>query len=449
MALFSRRKFLSDTGKAAALSGILPLGVAAFPGGRSRPVAPSDQVNVALIGGKGIGKPNLDAFLKVPGVNCAAICDVDQSVLGLRLAETEAATGKRPKAYADFRKLLEQKDIEAVIVSTPDHWHALQTIYACQAGKDVYVEKPLANSIEECQAIGTAVARYGRVVQVGMQQRSGPHWQEAVGFVRSGQLGRIRAAKAWSYAHWKGAVPKIADEPVPEGVDYDLWLGPAPKKPFNRNRFHFTFRWYWDYAGGLMTDWGVHLIDIVLFGMDVGGPRSVTASGGKFAFPKDDMETPDTMKAIYEFDGFVLDWEHTIGIGLGPYGKSHGVAFIGENGTLVADRSGWEVLPEAGGQGGQGYSVFRMPALPKQPARGDDRFAHALDFVNCVKSRENPVCPVAQGANTANVAHLGNISYRLGRKINWDSKTSTIVGDPEATEMGLARYRAPWTLPKS
>jgi len=319
-------------------------------------------------------------------------------------------------------------------------------IYACQADKDVYVEKPMANSIEECNLMVKAAKRYNKVVQVGQQQRSGEHWINAMNYLHEGHLGRIRSAKAWSFAFWKDAVPKVADAPVPKGVDYDMWLGPAPQRPFNQNRFHFTFRWYWDYAGGLMTDWGVHLIDMVLYGMNAKGPKSVMAAGGKYAFPDDAMQTPDTMNTIYEFDDFIMTWDHTIGIALGPYQRPHGVAFIGENGTMVIDRQGWEILPELDRKGKM--TAYKTPNIPHQGKRGDSRLKHSQNFVDCIKSRETPICSVEIGANVAMNAHLGNIAYRLGKKVYWDDEKQSFINDPEAQKMVNVSYRTPWELPK-
>jgi predicted dehydrogenase len=290
-----------------------------------------------------------------------------------------------------------------------------------------------------------AQKKYNRIVQVGQQQRSGIHWQNAINYVHSGQLGRIRMVKAWSYVDWKGSVPIVPDEPVPAGVDYDMWLGPAQKHAFNRNRFHFTFRWFWDYAGGLMTDWGVHMLDMVLFGAKAGGPKSVVAAGGKYAFPNDAMETPDMMSAVYEFDDFLMSWEHTIGIGLGPYGRKHGVAFIGSNGTLVADRNGWEVMSE---RDPKDSTKLKMEPVAFQKQVSDDRVLHTANFIDCVKTRKTPICDIENGANVAINAHLGNIAYRLGRKVYWDKKTNTFINDAQANELIKAHYRLPWELPK-
>ena len=410
-------------------------------------IAPSDKVRVAVIGCKGMGFSNLNSFLKIPEVECLALCDVDQNVLDMRLAEVEKMTGKKPLAYRDFRKLLENKDIDAVIIGTPDHWHCLMMVMACEAGKDVYVEKPLANTMQECRIMVKAAERYNRVVQVGMWQRSGKHWQDAMDYLWEGHIGKVRLVKTWAYQGWMKPVPILADSAVPAGVDYDLWLGPAPLRPFNENRFHFNFRWFWDYAGGLMTDWGVHIIDMALYGMKASAPKAVMASGGKFAYPDDASETPDTLQAIYEFDDFSMLWEHGTGIGQGPYGRDHGVAFIGNTGTLVVDRSGWELIPETERISGQ--LQYKMPAMPPRNVdpsrRGLDQ--HTQNFIDCMKTREKPKCHTEIGAHTAIVAHMGNIAFKTGQKIYWDEASGTFKNQAAANQLMEAQYRAPWKLP--
>ncbi|MBN2273114.1 MAG: Gfo/Idh/MocA family oxidoreductase [Bacteroidales bacterium] len=436
----SRRKFIKNS--AVAMAGIgatssfpLPMKAAA------KKISANEKIIVGLIGCKGMGFSNIKAFLQQPEVECAALCDIDQNVLDERLYNLKESYGKKPAVCNDYRKLLENKDIDAVIIATPDHWHCLQTVHALEAGKDVYVEKPLANTVKECNIIENAARRYKRVIQVGQWQRSDPHWQEAVGFVHSGKLGRVRMVKVWSFVGWKGALPVLPDEPVPAGVDYNMWLGPAPGRPFNRNRFHFTFRWFWDYAGGLMTDWGVHLLDYALLGMNVYSPKSVISSGGKYAFPDDPMETPDTQQAIYEFDDFGLIWEHTIGIYGGNYGRGHGVAYIGEFGTLVVDRNGWEVIPEVKSK------TALMEAVPLRKIEGNGLLLHIRNFLDCMQTRNNPNASVEIGAHIARIAHLGNIAYRTGRKIYWDADTLDIVNDEDAGRLLVPEYREPWQLP--
>jgi predicted dehydrogenase len=317
------------------------------------------------------------------------------------------------------------------------------TVMALEAGKDVYVEKPLANSIGECMSMVAAKNRYKRIVQVGQWQRSNKHWKDAVDYVQSGKLGKIRMAKAWIFIGWKSAVPVQPDGPAPAGVDYDMWLGPAPKRPFNPNRFHFNFRWYWDYAGGLMTDWGVHLIDMALYGMKAENPKSIMSIGGKFAYPDDAMQTPDTQTAVYEFNDFVLSWEHTIGIDNAAYGRPHGVAFIGTLGTLVVDREQWMVIPEVDGK------HFKTEAIPVQKSSDNGLDLHAKNFIDCMKDRsKTPSCSIEVAANTATISHMGNIALRTGDKIYWDEKSKLFLNNPKANELIIPEYRSPWKFPK-
>ena len=239
-------------------------------------------------------------------------------------------------------------------------------------------------------------------------------------------------------------IPVQPDQPAPPGVDYAMWLGPAPQRPFNPNRFHFNFRWYWDYAGGLMTDWGVHLIDMALYGMKAGGPKSVMSSGGKFAYPNDAMQTPDTQQAIYEFDDFTMVWEHAVGINNGNYGRDHGVAFIGNLGTLVVDRGKWEVIPEVEN------GAYKTPALPAQHvgSGGGGLDQHTRNFIACMKTRQKPNCNVEIAANTAINAHLGNIAFKAGRKVYWDKDKNLFINDKEANKLIRANYNNGWKLPK-
>lgn len=433
----NRRTFIRNSAMATAAIGTFPTILHAG-------FSANEKVVVGLVGCLGMGFNNLKTFLAQPNVECGALCDVDRNVLEERAAEVEKIQGKKPVLYDDYRKLLENKDIDVVINATPDHWHALIAIHAMEAGKDLYTEKPLANSIEECNLMVKAQKRYNRVVQVGQWQRSDPHWKAAVNYLHEGKIGRIRSVRSWSYVGWKGSIPVVPDSEVPAGVDYDFWLGPAPKRPFNKNRFHFTFRWFWDYAGGLMADWGVHLLDYALFGMNQYVPNSVMATGGKYAFPDDAMETPDTMMAVYDFGDFGLLWDHTIGIYGANFGKrGHGVAFVGEWGTLVVDRNGWEVIPETNSNSAKkGYE-----GVPLQKGTGKGLELHVQNFLECIKTREKPSCDIEIGAHIARFAHLGNISYRLGRKVFWDHEKQEFTGDAEANEMVKAHYRAPWKLP--
>jgi len=432
----SRRKFLKNSAIAAAGLTIAP----AFSG-TIKGIPASDRINIGLIGCNGQGFSNLSAFLRNPEVECLALCDIDESVLNRRAANVEKIRGKKPaNLYRDWRKLIDNKDINLVIVGTPDHWHCMQMVAACEAGKDVYCEKPIGRTIEECNLMVKAAAKYKSVVQVGQWQRSDPHWQDAVNFINSGKLGKIRLVRVFSYQGWCPTIPVLADEPVPAGVDYDMWLGPAPKRPFNRNRFHFTFRWFWDYAGGLMTDWGVHLLDYALFGMNVTAPKSIMAMGGKYGYPDDACETPDSLQTIYEFNGFNVLWDHAIGIDDGAYGRNHGLGFVGENGTLVVDRGGWEVIPE------KVNNKIRMEAVPLKKGTNEGMKNHVKNHLDCIKSRNPDTnASIEIGAHIAKFSALGNIAYRTGKKLVWDGTKFT--NDTDANKYLIPEYREPWKLP--
>lgn len=447
MSTSSRRKFIRQSTGIAATMSLASIPFSQIYANRKK-VSANDKVTIGLIGLRGVNWANLRSHLKVEGVECAALCDVDQTILNDRAADLEKMTGKKADLYSDFRKMLERDDIDAILVGTPDHWHTLASIYAMESGKDVYVEKPLANSIEECLVLEKAVKRYNKVVQVGQQQRSGQHWNDAKDYVQSGKLGRISNVKAFLNYGNSSELVMVPDGPVPEGVDYNMWLGPAPERAFNKNRFHGTWRYFWDYGGGIMTDWGVHLLDMVLLFMDVGAPNAVMSSGGKFTFPDSAMETPDNQIAIFEFNDFIMSWEHTQGIGYWPYGRHHGVAVFGENGLLLIDRQGWEVRPNQEFSKAEDKDIDKIPPVELQKPIGNSRDLHALNFIECIKSREKPVCNIGIGVNTAINAHFGNIAYRLGKKVYWDHDKKEFINDPEANELAKANYRFPWELPK-
>jgi len=402
-------------------------------------VGANGKINIGAIGINGMGWADLTSLLKIPDTQVVALCDVDENVLNFRKYELAKGGMKAPATYTDYRKLLENKDIDVVVIGTPDHWHCLQMVEACQAGKDVYVEKPCGNSIAECNAMVAAQEKYNRAVQVGQWQRSQPHMVDALNYIKTGKLGQIRTAKAWAYQGWMKNVEPKPDGPAPEGVHYDMWLGPATKRPFNPNRFHFNFRWFWDYAGGLMTDWGVHLMDYALMGMDAKYPKSAIALGGKFAYPNGQEETPDTLATVYEFDGFNILWEQAQGISNGNYGRDHGMAYIGNNGTLVLDRGGWEVIAEKD----------RMESMPLQKNKGNGLDLHTQNFVNVIKSRKmaDLHCPIQAGAHVATVCQMGNISYRSGQKVTWDAAKGKF-NEEKANGYLAAKYNNGYQLPK-
>lgn len=433
----SRRTFIRNSGTLIAGAAMSPL---AFRQAHSK-ISANDKLTVALIGCRGMGMYNLTDHLKQEGIECAALCDVDNNILQERTKTITELTGKAPRQYKDYRRVIDDKDIDIVIVGTPDHWHCLPTVEACAAGKDVYVEKPLSNSIAECQVMLAAARKHNRIVQVGQQQRSGQHWQDIIALVQSGKLGTIRKIKTWGYFPYGKGSPKVPDTPVPEGVDYDMWLGPAPKHPFNKNRFHGSWRHFWDHGGGLLTDWGVHLLDIPLWAMKVKFPQRVMATGGIYAYPNNAIETPDTLNVLYDYGTFTLEWDHTGGLSEGLYGRNYGVAFIGNNGTLVVNREGWEVIAESENE------QKKMQEVPLQPADSESHEKHVRNFVESVRSRKPPICEIEEGHNVALVAHMGNIAYRTGSELVWDESKGAFKNNKEANELLKPEYRSPWKFP--
>ncbi|MEK9851764.1 MAG: Gfo/Idh/MocA family oxidoreductase [Flavobacteriaceae bacterium] len=406
----------------------------------SQKIGANDTLVIGAIGINGMGWSDTKALLNIPGVKLAAICDVDQNVLEKREAEMKVQ-GVRVKTFTDYRKLLEEKEIDAVVIGSPDHWHALMMIHACQAGKHVYVEKPIGNSVGECQAMVAAQEHYGTVVQVGQWQRSQQHFQDAVNYLATGVLGPIRTVKVWCYQGWMRPDPIVPDSAPPKGVDYQRWLGPAPLKPFNSSRFHFHFRWFWDYAGGLMTDWGVHLLDYALLGMKASLPKTIVGLGGKFAYPDLAEETPDTLTTLYEFDQFNLVWDSAMGIDNGSYGRDHGIAFIGNHGTLILNRGGWEVIEER-----QSENKVAKP-LVKPSDNGLQK--HAQNFVAAIRANDPTKvnCSIQEGAHVATVAQMGNISYRSGEKLYWDATKNRFTDEAINKEYLMNTYHNGYSLP--
>lgn len=409
--------------------------------GRAAAAPAANRIRIGVIGTGGIGKVDLSTFLANPEVECVVVCDVDDARLAEGVKLVEKLRDKRPDAVKDFRRVIERKDVDVVLVTTPDHWHALPTIYAMQAGKDVYCEKPLATSIGESRAMVNAARRYNRVVQMGTQWRSGHHYGEAIDLVHSGRLGRIRQVRAWAYLDWVGGIGNPPDAAPPSGVDYEMWLGPSPERPFNPNRFHFNFRWFWDYAGGLMTDWGVHLINLAMWGMGPVPPKTVTSTGGKYALD-DASETPDTQIAVYEFPSYAFVWEHQMLGGVGLGGRPHGLVFSGLDATLIVDADGWEVVSEPKKKVLRSY---QRKADPNE--RGaDGRPAHVRNFLECVRTRKQPVTNIDVGHFVTTVSLLGNVALRTGSKIVWDAENERVTNDPKADALIRREYRRPWSL---
>ena len=430
----SRRNFLRQSSVFAAG---LPLAGGLVLSPLPRAAAASEKVRVALIGSGGMGRGDLATFFLSPEVDCPVVCDVDDKQLAEAVKLVKEKRNATPETVKDFRRVLERKDVDAVVVATPDHWHALPTVMACQAGKDVYVEKPLALTIAEGRAMIEAARRHNRVCQMGAQRLSSPTYAQAVDFVKTGKLGKVGLVRAWAYLDWIRPIGSPADGPVPPGVDYDMWLGPAPDRLFNSNRFHFNFRWFWDYAGGLMTDWGVHLLNMVLMGTGMEAPKTVASSGGKYVLD-DNSETPDSQIAVYEFPTYMLVWEHKSGLGVGLNGRPWGISWSGTEGTILLNDSGWELVVE---KKRANLDPFKKPGSP------DPRPAHVRNFLDCVKSRRQPVLNLEAAHHVSTVAHLGNIAYRTGHKLVWDAAREQVADDPAANRLVAADYRSPWRLP--
>lgn len=403
----------------------------------------NDRIRIGLIGANGMGFTDLNALLKIPETECIALCDIDQNVLRRRSKELEDRGLRKPAHYTDYRKMLENKDIDVIVIGTPDHWHCLQLADALDAGKDVYCEKPLANSIAECDVMLEREKSSDRIVQIGQWQRSQKHFDDAIQYVRSGRLGEIRVVKVWSYQGWMKPVPVKNNTSAPEGVDYDMWLGPAEKRPFNENRFHFNFRWFWDYAGGLMTDWGVHLMDYGIYGMDVVYPKSVMAIGGKYGYPDSAEETPDTMQTVYDYEDFSLLWEHGTGIDSGNFGMNHGIAFVGNLGTLALNRGGWKVIPE------QENEKDLIEAIEWNPSVDNGLDLHAANFIEAVRKRDKSIltAPLKVGYDAAVVCHMGNVALRAGEKIHWDPVRHRFK-ERSANNFVQPQYHNGWNIPK-
>ncbi len=407
--------------------------------------SPNDTVRVGVVGCGGRGSSHVSAWSSMPNVEIAALCDVDESHIADKLKGLATRSAKKPATYVDVRKMLEDKDIDAISIASPNHWHTLQTIWAVQAGKDVYVEKPCSHNVFESQQIVAAARKYDRIVQQGSQSRSSPALQEAVQKMKDGEFGEIYMARGLCYK-WRDTIGKTPVSAVPAGVDYDLWTGPAPKRDFTTNRFHYNWHWFWDTGNGDLGNQGIHEVDIARWGLGVTHPTKVSAIGGKFMFD-DDQETPNTISASYEFDVDgkkkmmtfeVRHWisPHEAGINGEKPGNTIGNQFYGSKGYLVIDNYN------------KYYSFLGKEQTPGPTATKRDE--HWANFIGAVRSRKRQdlTAEIEEGALSCNLMHLANISYRLGRTLNWDAKTMTVVNDPEANKMLTRDYRAPFVVPK-
>lgn len=421
----TRREFLKQVGATTAIMGLEMAQTVSQVSSQSA----NEKIVLGFIGTGSRGQYLMRIALRNPDVEVAAVCDVVEE----RLASAVRLLEGKATPYKDFRRLLERKDLDAVFIATPDHWHCIQTIAACEAGKDVYVEKPLGQNIAEGRAAVNAGKRFNRVIQHGTQQLSGQHYAEAKRLIQSGVLGKITRVRIWNV--WNEVPYGIGnppDEPVPPGVDYDLWLGPAPKRPFNRNRFQAPGYWFfWDYSGGFMLSWAIHHIDTVHWILGVTAPKSATSVGGKYAL-QDNRETPDTQDAFLDYGDFYVQASiyHTNARPI--EGSNYGIAFYGSNGTMRLTREGFEIFPEGN------------RTKPLQHGGSPQDEPHVRNFLDCVRSRKEPTAPLGWGHWSTNAMHLANIAFRTKRVIRWDPERELIIGDEGANRYLCRTYRSPW-----
>lgn len=403
----------------------------------------NDLLRYGIIGCGERGHELLRHLSNFNNLECIAICDVDDSQIARTLRVLESCGMSFPATRTrDFREVVALPKLDAVYVATPDHWLALPAIAACGHGVDVYLESPGSRTIEELRAIAQAARQSGRIVQVGLQWRSAAHVQNAIRHIQSGELGRIRQARAWAYLNEEKALPDVPEDRPPFYVDYDFWLGPAVQREFTANRYHSTYRWFWDYAGGALTSSGAHLLDIAFLALNPGPPERIFSTGGKFGFPGDGRETPDTQQAIWTFPGLALLWEHAAGLGAGLFGRASGISFHGSNGVLVLDESSWEVYPETK-RGAKGELHYAGMGIPRTFGERDASLLHIGDFIESVRSRRSPSADVTMVEESLVATHLGNLAYRMAEEIRWPLKSNP---DERLKKYLSANYRTPWTL---
>jgi len=406
----------------------------------------NEKVNLAIVGVGSRGRAHVNGYLGIDTARIAAVCDVDTAQTERAVAMVEKAQGHKPKIYQDLRKLYEDKDIDAVSIATPNHWHALSTIWACQAGKDVYCEKPASYNIWEGQRMIAAARKHNRMVQVGMQGRSTPHKVKAVELLRNGVIGKVYMAKGCCYKRRK-SIGHTPDEPVPSGVNWDLFLGPAPLRAYSKNRHVYTWHWFWDTGNGDIGNQGIHEMDIARWGLGAGLPAGAVSTGGKFVY-KDDQETPNTQLASFDYGDAEMVFE-VRGLNSGAESgvtatrEGHvGNVFFGENGYMVVDDSGYQVFLGDARTPGELVKSDRTPA-------NDATRLHMRNFLEAVKSRKREELKgeIAEGVASCVLVHLANTSYRLGRKLKFDAKTESFIGDAEANRMKTRNpYRSPYIV---
>ena len=448
----NRRDFMK---RAAAVTAVTSFSMAGLS--TNKVLGANDRIRLGVIGMGRQGVDNMQNFMR-HGVEVAGVCDVFDGNLQKGLK----AAGGNAKTYKDFRQLLDDKTIDAVINATPDHWHALPTIEACKAGKDVYTEKPICVAVEEGKKMVEAARKYKRVVQVGLWQRSNAHFQKAAQLVQDGLLGKVSYVRTWNYSNiFPDGIGNVADAEPPAGLDWDMWLGPAPKVAYNWNRFGVgdrwsTFRYFYDYANGWPGDWAVHLMDIVQMAMKVDGPNVITAQGSKF-FLKDNSDIPDTLQITWEYPHFVATYENRLSNGNSLFEHGYGIVFHGTDGTMFLDRSGFKVYPEPLSE--RDYrEMHRQAGKEEREMRGktpemkmqqidDGLLEHVENMLECMRTRKTPASDIEYGHRSSTACLLGNVALRSKERLEWDVATQRLIkGGPAALKLLDREYRAPWKL---
>ncbi|MBI4585342.1 MAG: Gfo/Idh/MocA family oxidoreductase [Planctomycetes bacterium] len=433
----NRRAFLKQSALAT---------LSALPALRLGAAGAAEKATLGVIGFRGRGGALLRGFLDIPEVEVAYLCDVDGGVLARGVEQVEKARGRRPQAVEDFRRILDDKAVDAIVLGTPDHWHAIPAILACQAGKHVYVEKPASHNIREGQLMLQAARKHKRAVQVGCQSRSGRHFAEAMEYLRTGALGKVTFARAWESTK-QGPIGYPKDCDPPPGVNYDLWLGPAPLRPFNPARFHGSWRWFFDYGTGDLGNDGVHRIDFARRALAAAfegqgmrlpdWPQAVSASGGKYVFD-DAQEWPDTLLVAWDYPGATLVYEMRVWNNYPMEGEPEGAAVYGTNGYVVIGNRRWRAF----GPGGEPLEKGTSSANDEHDA------AHKRNFLECIKTGQLPDFDIAEGHISSSMCHMGNTAWRVGRKLRFDPASHAYAGDPEANRFLTRDYRKPWALPE-
>ena len=425
----TRRTFLSRSARGAALGALGPVLAA------RRAWSANDRLGMAVIGLRGIGFSHLKRILSRPDTDCLAVCDVDAEFRQRAAATVKQATGRKPKVVVDFRHLLDDPSIEAMVIATPHHWHAPIAVRALQAGKDLYVEKPASHVFREGRVLADTAKKYSRIVQHGTQMRSSEVTARAGELLKVGVIGEVKMSKAWNLQRHRHRTP-VPDGPVPPGVDYDMWLGPAPKRPFNANRFHSYWQWYRDYGNGDIGNDGSHDLDMAHFGLNPKGlPVRITAHGSRIDL-EGVREYPDNMMVAYQYpDDKVLLYEDRGWTPYGRYGFDSGNAFYGTEGFMVFSRRGY-------------FQVYLGKKEEEGPGMrgGIGKEEHFANFLDCVRSRKQPNASAEVAHLSCALSHLGEVAYRTQRVLHLDPETETILNDPEANALLTKEYREPWSV---